>query len=179
VVFLSTLGRPKDRSQTQYEVAYRVGLIARRFQARLTERMVTKGGTEPRWRVLYWLNEEPRGLIQSELAERMGVQGPTLVHILDALEASDLVRRESTKEDRRAKRVMIQAAGVLMLANFDKVAEELRNETFAGIALEDLITTSEVLRRLGITLNGDDASHPGDASKARLAGSRAAKPKTA
>jgi MarR family transcriptional regulator, transcriptional regulator for hemolysin len=176
MVFLSSSARPKDRSQLQYEVAYRIGLISRRFQTRFTELMSSKGGTEARWRVLYWLNEEPRGLIQSELAERMGIQGPTLVRLLDALEASDLVRRESTKEDRRAKRVVIQPAGVVMLSKVDKIAEELRNVAFEGIPIEDLVTTSEVLRRLGVTLTSREAPHHGDPSKARLTAVQAASP---
>jgi MarR family transcriptional regulator, transcriptional regulator for hemolysin len=107
---------PMTRDNLQYEVAFKLALAARRFRARFAERVKSSTQTEARWSALYHLSREPRGLIQSELAERMGIQGPTLVRLIDALEAQSLVRRCSTPEDRRAKRVMILPAGEKMVA---------------------------------------------------------------
>ena len=99
----------------------------------------------------------------------MGIQGPTLVRLLDALEAQGLVCRLSTPEDRRAKRVMIQPAGEAMVKEVDVVAAQLREDTFAGVTIEELRITLQVLEKLGSALApAVNDTTQGEASKARL-----------
>lgn len=159
---------PSDRSELQYEIAFRLALVSRRLRARFAERVKSSSQTEARWSALYQLSREPRGLIQSELAERMGIQGPTLVRLLDALEAQGLVRRLMTPEDRRAKRVMIQPTGEQMVREVDVIAAQLRNDAFSGISPEELLTTLGVLEKLGAALDPSaNVAAPGETSKAR------------
>lgn len=159
---------PANRGDLQYDVAFKLALVARRFRARFAERVKSSSQTEARWSALYQLAREPRGLIQSELAERMGIQGPTLVRLLDALEAQGLVRRLSTPEDRRAKRVMIQPAGELMVKEVDLVAEKLRDDAFADVSMEELLVTLRVLEKLGVSLDSETAGAAhGETSRAR------------
>lgn len=159
---------PSDRADLQYEVAFRLSLVARRFRARFAERVKSSSQTEARWSALYQLAREPRGLIQSELAERMGIQGPTLVRLLDALEVQGLVRRVSTPEDRRAKRVMIQPTGEQMVKEVDVIAAQLRDDAFAEVTMEELLVALRVLEKLGVKLDpsASVATH-GETSKAR------------
>lgn len=161
---------PADRAELQYEVAFRLALVSRRFRARFAERVKSSSQTEARWSALYQLAREPRGLIQSELAERMGIQGPTLVRLLDALEAQGLVRRLMTPEDRRAKRVMIQPTGEQMVREVDIIAAQLRDDAFTHISVEELLTTLRVLEKLGAKLAPEAAmAAPGESSRARIA----------
>lgn len=158
-----------NRSQLQYEVAIKLGLTSRRFRARFAERVKSSSQTEARWSALYQLSHEPGGLIQSELAERMGIQGPTLVRLLDALETQGLVQRFSTPEDRRAKRVIIQPEGERMVKEVDIVAAQLRDDAFTGLSMDELLVTLKVLDRLGLTLAPEAAvAAPGESSKARM-----------
>jgi len=160
---------PVNRGDLQHEVAFKLALVARRFRARFAERVESSSQTEARWSALYQLAREPRGLIQSELAERMGIQGPTLVRLLDALEAQGLVRRLSTPEDRRAKRVMIQPSGEAMVKEVDVIAAQLREGAFVGVTIEELRVTLQVLEKLGSTLGPAANDTPqGETSKARL-----------
>lgn len=157
-----------NRSGLQYEVAIKLGLSSRRFRARFAERVKSSSQTEARWSALYQLALEPGGLIQSELAERMGIQGPTLVRLLDALESQGLVQRFSTPEDRRAKRVKILPDGQRMVGEVDTIAAQLRDDAFAGVSTDDLLVTLRVLDRLGVTLAPDGhAGTSGESSKAR------------
>lgn len=157
-----------DRNNLQYDIAFRLAITARRFRARFAERAKTTSQTEARWTALYHLGREPGGLIQTELAERMGIQGPTLVRLIDALEAQGLVVRLSAPEDRRAKRVMIQPDGLRMVTEIDVVAAQLRTDAFAGIETDELLTTLKVLEKLNMALQpGDDLTAQGETSKAR------------
>ena len=68
------------------------------------------GLTEPQWRVLrvVW---EARSPSQSALSERTLISAPSLVSVLDRLEAKGLVSRVRSVEDRRAVHVVATAEG--------------------------------------------------------------------
>jgi MarR family transcriptional regulator for hemolysin len=153
----------RDRGDLQLDIAFKSSLMTRRLRARFAERVKSTSQTEARWSALYQLAREPNGLIQTELAERMGIQGPTLVRLLDALEEQKLVSRSATPEDRRAKRVKIEPAGRTVVGDLDKIAAELRDQAFSGIPQDDLLTTIRVLDRLANALEPDKLEQP-DAS---------------
>lgn len=134
-----------ERAKTQLETFFRAAILTRRFRARFAERVKSTSQTEARWNALYHLSNARQGLIQSDLAERMGVQGPTLVRLLDALEAQDLVRRTEAPGDRRAKLVLIQPEGDRIIAEVDLIAAKMRDEVLAAVSDQDLTTTLRVL----------------------------------
>lgn len=134
-----------DRAADQLAIMFRAALVTRRFRARFAEQVRSSSQTEARWSALYFLSHSPEGLIQTDLAERMGVQGPTLVRLLDALEEQGLVARRSAPEDRRVKRVVILQAGMDVVGEIDSVASAMRNACFTGVSDEDLRTTLRVL----------------------------------
>jgi len=139
--------QPVDRTQLEFDGAFNVVLASRRFRARFAERVKASGQTESRWSALYMLSAHPEGLIQSELAELMGVQGPTLVRLLDALEKLGLISRRPTPNDRRANRIVIEDAGRAVLEEIDEIAAKLRGEVFRKVSDDDMKAT---VRTLGI-----------------------------
>jgi MarR family transcriptional regulator for hemolysin len=143
-----------SRDKLEACVSFRVMLASRRWRARFTERMGDVGQTDARWSALYWLADAPGGLIQSELAERIGIAGPSLVKLLDALEAQGLVSRRSAPGDRRANVVLMEAAGRRALAEMDRIAEELRGEVFAALSDAELGTALYVLEQVTARLEG-------------------------
>lgn len=143
---------PVDRTQLEFDVAFNVVLASRRFRARFAERVKQSGQTEARWSALYMLAAHPEGLIQSELAELMGVQGPTLVRLLDALEKLGLISRHPTPNDRRANRLVIEDAGRAVLEEVDVIAAKLRAEVFRRVSDEDMKTTVRTLLTLSKSL---------------------------
>jgi MarR family transcriptional regulator, transcriptional regulator for hemolysin len=146
---LKVLAAPaEDRTHLQYDVAFKLVLASRRLRARFTDRLKSHDQTEARWSALYMLADAPSGLIQTELAERMGVEGPTLVRLLDALEAQGLISRRASQYDRRAKTLFIEPAGRATISQIDHVASDLRNELFDGVSDGDLASTLRVLNLL-------------------------------
>lgn len=151
------MSKSDDRFANQLEITFKAALLTRRFRARFAEKVRSSSQTEARWSALYFLTNAPEGLIQTELAERMGVQGPTLVRLLDALEEQHLVARRSTPDDRRVKRVVILPAGQQVVSEIDIIASDMRDACFAGISDEDLRTTLRVLDKVGRALEGGGA----------------------
>lgn len=147
-----------NRAEDQLAIMFRAALVTRRFRARFAEKVRSSSQTEARWSALYFLSHSPEGLIQTDLAERMGVQGPTLVRLLDALEEQGLVARRSTTEDRRVKRVVILPAGLAVVGEIDIVASDMRDACFAGVDDKDLQTTLRVLDVISSAL--ESRAHP-------------------
>ena len=102
--------------------------MSRDWRSLLDERMKPFGMNGSRWTVLLALHilEEPT--IQSVLAKVVGVQGSTLVNILDGMEEKGLVRRLPHPGDRRVNRVDLCAKGKRLTDKLFDVAKSLEEE---------------------------------------------------
>lgn len=145
------LSKP-ERSRTEFEVVCRMVIAGRRWRSRLNERMKDHQQTDARWSALYGLSDSPDGVIQNELADRLGVKGPSLVKLLDALEAQGLVKRRAAAGDRRANQIVLEPRGREVLDEVDEIAAGLRAEMFAEFTDAELETTGFVLSRLASKL---------------------------
>lgn len=83
-----------------------VGIIinrtSRTWRTKLDERLSHLGLTQARWLVLMHLSRMNGKALQKDLAVSVGVEGPTLVRVLDGLERMGLVERVGVEGDRRA-----------------------------------------------------------------------------
>lgn len=153
---------PEDRRRLQEELAASIVVTGRRWRARLTDLLRETEQTDARWTVLYTLSRSPAGVIQAELAEAVGVQGPTLVKLLDALEAQQLIRRQVQPADRRAKAVYLEPAGASILDEIQVIVADFRDTIFEGITDTELAVTLSVLdracRKLSAPLEGGRSS---------------------
>jgi MarR family transcriptional regulator, transcriptional regulator for hemolysin len=110
------------------------------FDARLGE----VGGSLTAFIVLRLASEAPGGLelSQRQLADRMGVEAPTMVRHLDRLEKEGLIERRRDARDRRVTRITVTPAGGRRLAVLREVADAmdaeiltlLGPETYAALA---------------------------------------------
>ena len=88
--------------------------------------------TLPRARVFFTLNKKD-GINQRELAERLELETPTLVRILDAMEAQGFVQRRVAGSDRRAKEIYITETGKVVAGEIEDIAVKVRAQVIAGI----------------------------------------------
>ena len=70
-----------------------LGLLARWWRSKLDERLRPLGLSQARWTALWHLARGGDGLTQKQLARAVGVEGPSMVRVLDALERDGLVER--------------------------------------------------------------------------------------
>jgi len=71
---------------------------------------------------------------QSELAETLAIEKPTLGRLLDRLEAKSWVRREHHARDRRAWRVYLTKTVEPAMHTLRDVAAELRRDALDGLS---------------------------------------------
>jgi MarR family transcriptional regulator for hemolysin len=109
--------------------------------------------TLPRARVFFTLNKKD-GINQRELADRLELETPTLVRILDAMEGQGFVERRVAGSDRRAKEIYITETGKVVAGEIDDIAVSLRAQVIAGIPERDLRTTLDTIRAMQANLQG-------------------------
>lgn len=151
----------KGRSGHQEQFGVILGQIARRWRLRLDRRLQAFGLTEARWLTLLQLARGGGGLVQKELAARVGVEGPTLVRTLDRLEQEGLVVRQEAAQDRRAKTVHLTAKATPILRLIEDTAAEVRAELLAGVTDAELDACQAVLERIAGNLGGAGSGRAG------------------
>jgi len=107
--------------------------VARLMRTAYDRRIRKLGLTRAQWWVLTHLYRS-NGVSQTELAETLEIEKPTLGRLLDRLEAKGWVRREHDASDRRVWRVHLTAEVEPALRTMRKIAAELRRDALTGIS---------------------------------------------
>jgi MarR family transcriptional regulator for hemolysin len=81
------------------------------------------------------------GVRQGVLAEELGVEGPSLVRILDQLCAAGLVERRDDPKDGRAKTLHLTPEGDALAVIVEDAVQGLRTRLLATVSAEDLAAT--------------------------------------
>jgi MarR family transcriptional regulator for hemolysin len=82
---------------------------------------------------------------QVTLADHIGIEGPSLVRLLDQLCAAGLMRRDEDPEDRRAKTVVLTEEGRAVTAKMEEELVTLRALALKDVSRSDLEATLRVL----------------------------------
>ena len=101
----SCLSNKAVNQNDQYRFSALLQEASRLWRQRLDRRLRHLDLSQSQWMVL--LKVPAGGLTQKVLAESVGVEGPTLVGLLDRLERNGWIKRGVYEEDRRAKRVVL------------------------------------------------------------------------
>ena len=133
--------------------ALELARVSRSWRARLDERLRHTGLTQARWMALLVLSRAERRLTQRELAKRIGIEGPTLVRLVDALEQQGLVVRCPVESDRRAHHVCLTEIAAPILAEIDRIAAGLRHELLEGLSDRDIRTCVAALQLINARLD--------------------------
>lgn len=88
------------------------------------------------------------GVRQGTLAEALGIEGPTLVRVLDQLVASGLMLRQEDPTDRRAKTLHLTESGRALREKVETVLKHVRREVFGGVPDADVAAFLRVLDTL-------------------------------
>lgn len=134
-------------SQTLFDFVMLLADVSRAWRARLDERLKPLGLSQAKWRALFYLSLQD-GLSQRELSERLGIEGPTLVGLLDRLSRDGYIERRDADHDRRCKRVHLLPKATASLTEINRVAAQMRREMLGGLPAEDLRIASAVLARI-------------------------------
>jgi len=94
------------------------------------------------------LGRRPEGVRQNQLADELGVEGPSLVRLLDRLVGDGLVERHEDPADRRAKLVTLTAEGRRHSERAAKALDAYRAALLEGAGPDDIQAALRLLRAL-------------------------------
>ena len=137
-----------------------LGETGRAWRYRLDQRLKPLGLSQAKWITLLKLSRAADGMTQGELAERLGVENPTLARLLDRMAADGWVERRESETDRRCKTVHLRSKSRALLEQIDAVATRLSIELMEGIPEREVRLCMSVLRRIkekAIVLDGGAA----------------------
>ena len=129
-------------------VGITISRTARTWRTKLDERLSPLGLTQARWLVLIHLSRMGGESLQKELAFIVGVEGPTLVRVLDGLERIGLVQRLGVEGDKRARLIRLTPKADSVISDIMRIGIKLRGEALAGISDQDLESFFRVLETI-------------------------------
>ncbi|AJD53796.1 MarR family transcriptional regulator, transcriptional regulator for hemolysin [Thalassospira xiamenensis M-5 = DSM 17429] len=122
--------------------------VARCWRREIDSTLQSHGLSQTMVMPLIVLNRAAGPVRQGLIADEIGVEGPSLVRVIDALERDGLISRVCDLSDRRAKMVALTAAGKDKAAEIEIILADIRNELTADIDPENLATTLDVMQQL-------------------------------
>jgi MarR family transcriptional regulator for hemolysin len=122
--------------------------LTRVWRTKLNQRLRPIGASSSALGALYHLFESEHGLVQRELAERIGIEGPTLVRLLDVMERDGWVVRVASATDRRQKVVQVTPKAQEAFAAMAAIARELNGQVVAVATPDELAAAATLLRKM-------------------------------
>ena len=128
-------------------VGYWITMANQSIRRVLSQRLVEQEVTLRQWEVLVWLARDP-DLSQSQLAECMGIEPPTLAGVVNRMERDGWIVKTNCEDDRRRCKLHPTAQAEAIWNRSVTLAHAVRAEAVAGVSPEDL----EALRRVCDTI---------------------------
>jgi DNA-binding MarR family transcriptional regulator len=129
--------------------------VARLMRTLFDRRVRSLGLTRSQWWVLNHLYRND-GVTQSELADTLEIEKPTLGRLLDRLETKGWIRRENDLTDRRAKRVYLTEEVAPAMKSLRAAAADVRREALSGLTAEEQERFVDTLLTVKANLSGAD-----------------------
>lgn len=109
--------------------------------------------TRSQWWVLAYLSRED-GMTQSQLAEELDMGKVAIGGLIDRLEKSGLLRRDSDASDRRVNRVFLEPKSKALIARMRKVSHKMNQRILQGLVDENMESTAVTLDAMKRNLLG-------------------------
>jgi MarR family transcriptional regulator for hemolysin len=140
-------------------VIYWICSTAHALERALNVELAPHGITYRQWQVLAWLALEGE-LTQSDLADRLQVEAPTLAGILDRMERDGWILRTECPGDRRRKRIKPTERVAPVWETIAAAARRIRTRAATGQSPEALASLIGMLQQVQASLGVGPAPGP-------------------
>jgi MarR family transcriptional regulator for hemolysin len=108
----------------------------------------TVGITFGQWKVIIILVNNDTGITQKEIADKLGLEGPTLIPIIDKLEKDGFVFRQVDKTDRRINRIFLTEKTNNSLEQMINCGLNIKKISLNGISENNVLITKDTLEKM-------------------------------
>jgi len=123
---------------------------ARAWRQGIDRQLKDLGVSQAGWMTIAMVAKAAEPPSQKQLADLLGVEGPTIVAMVDRLVTSKLVVREASTHDRRVKLIRLTPAGDALYDRVKIVADAFRTSVLEGLdpaAIEAATVLLETIQR--------------------------------
>ncbi len=129
-------------------------LLAGRLWRKMARKAASEHGvSEAASSPLLWIARLGENVRQTALADAVGIEGASLVRLLDELQASGLITREPDASDRRANAVNLTPKGQEVVAEVNEALTNLRLEVFADVTRKDAEVAMKLFKAIEAAAN--------------------------
>ena len=122
---------PNLESQTRLSSA--LHNTARAWRQGIDRQLKDLGVSQAGWMTIAMVAKASEPPSQKQLADLLGVEGPTIVAMVDRLVTAKLVVREASTQDRRVKLIRLTPAGDALYARVKVEADAFRTSVLEGL----------------------------------------------
>jgi MarR family transcriptional regulator for hemolysin len=127
---------------------YHLGLLTRRWRQVLDSEFQAVGLTDATWRPLLHLHLLGDGVRQKDLAASIGIEGPSLVRLIDTLVKKGLIQRSEDGVDRRAKQLTLTTEGQVVVARIREIVTQLEKELLSPFSDSEIDRFGQFIKTL-------------------------------
>jgi MarR family transcriptional regulator, transcriptional regulator for hemolysin len=137
-----------QRYDFQNSIGYIINRTAKAFIRALDSQLKEKVGvTAGQWKVLVMLVDQ-NGLAQKEIADRLGLDGATLIPIIDKMEKDKLVVRKVDPADRRNNRIYRTERADALWDKMMQCVSSIKEISIKGIPDQNVKIMKDVLENI-------------------------------
>jgi MarR family transcriptional regulator, transcriptional regulator for hemolysin len=130
------------------EIGLLISRLARLWRRAADQALADHGLSQATALPLMVLSRRGKSVRQGVLADEMGIEGPSLVRLIDLLQAEGLVERREDPTDRRAKTLHLTPTGEAKAEEVNRVLRRCRADLLKDIEADDLSITFDALQRI-------------------------------
>ena len=145
-----------NRRKNELQLTSDLIQIARIYRKKVSRALSAYGISESQAFPVLHIARFGGGMRQNILAEEIGMEGPSLVRLLDQLCAQGLVERRDDSIDRRAKTMHLTTSGEELAVMVEDALGKIRKRLLISISDADLKATLRVLTTLQAGLEKED-----------------------
>src|ERR1700722_15747447 len=132
---------------------FRMARITRRLRQAVDGELHAYGLTEATWRPLAYLGRLGEGIRQKELAQALGIKGPSPVRPRDGLERRGLIERREEEADRRARGIYLTPTGRELQKRVLRISDATQQRLLAAVQPADLEDCDRAFRAIEAALD--------------------------
>ena len=130
------------------EIGLLIARLARVWRREADQALADHGLSQATALPLMVLSRRGKCVRQGALADEIGIEGPSLVRLIDLLQAEGLVERREDPTDRRAKTLHLTPTGEAKAEEINRVLRRVRANLLKDIAPDQLSLTFDALQRI-------------------------------
>ncbi|NTW50959.1 MAG: MarR family transcriptional regulator [Chlorobiaceae bacterium] len=139
---------PANSEITRDNLVFRLSLLTRRCRQIIDHEFHDAGLTEATWRPLLHLHILGDQSKQKDLATSVGIEGATLVRLIDTLVEKGLIQRTEDTSDRRKNLISLTQAGQVTVDRLRKIIDPLQQDLLSDFSDKDIAAIGKFIYTL-------------------------------